>query len=146
MVWLWVMGWFYNDLNWLWDYLTLGGIWEEFGRNLGGIWNGNFLNAASIGLKNVWSCFFLWLTRGYIVRKFLIFNFYVFVVSIPTLKIFHFCNDVQWVHIISELFYMLEIKVFVVFRPTLIRCVGYDIFFSGISEKTCKDYSLAFPH
>ena len=43
----------------------------------------------------------------------------VFVVSIPTLKKFHFCNDVQWVHIISELFYMLEIKVFVVFRPTL---------------------------
>ena len=45
--------------------------------------------------------------------------FKVFVVTIPTLKFFHFCNDVQWVHIISELFYILEIKVFVAFRPTL---------------------------
>ena len=46
-------------------------------------------------------------------------TFYVFAISIPTLKIPHFLYDAQWVHIISELFYMLEIKVFVVFRPTL---------------------------
>ena len=39
-------------------------------------------------------------------------TFYVFAVSIPTLKIFHFCNDVKWVHMISELF---EIKFFVVY-------------------------------
>jgi hypothetical protein len=34
---------------------------------------------------------------------------YVFAISIPTLKIPHFYYDAQWVHIISELFYMLEI-------------------------------------
>ena len=36
-------------------------------------------------------------------------TFYVFAISIPTLKIPHFYYDAQWVHIISELFYMLEI-------------------------------------
>ena len=49
------------DLAWLWDGFIMTkadfGItwsWEEFGINLGGIWN----------------AFFLWLTWGYIFRKF----------------------------------------------------------------------------